>query len=209
MDSDRSPDREDNLHDDRDEAGSHEPRYAVLADEPVSVTSPRRKARTLAVLFATAIVACSGGGAYVATVIADGRTHHAEAAANARTDQRLAALEQDLARRRAAQADENARTTALLVQYRRTVCTLAEGRTGPEFDQLRADYGCADLSSPTPAVAPPPSLSPRPPGAGQLVPHDGRPPVPESGTRPAPRPDPRPSPTPTPGRLCLPLVGCL
>lgn len=112
-------------------------RYAVTADEPVTIDRPRRKVRLVSILSALALVVSSSMGTWIATDIAHKR-------ASAHTDRRIAAVEEGLAARRQARDDQFAEMAKL-------VCVFADRvPRDPYLDEVRRRYGCDVPPSPSP-----------------------------------------------------------
>jgi hypothetical protein len=110
--------------------------------------------RVTAVAYAIAIVFCSAMGSYIATVVAHER-------GSAHTDERIARLEGDLAVRRAAAAEANARRDQQLAEVGRLVCAVVN-RVQPrdaEVERIRVQYRCDQ--QPQPSGSPAPSAAPR------------------------------------------------
>lgn len=196
--------------------------YHVLSDEPgLMLHRPRRQLARVLVLYALLPLICAGAGSYITYTLAGERTDH-----------RIAALETDLAERRAARADmdaqqrvRDAERQAADAQLRKDAC-IAFDRLQPrdrEVLDLRKRYGCT--GNPRPAVAPAPTSAPS--GGSQPA---GRHPSGSSndGASPdRPRPAPQQPPAGPPGpqgpqgppghpvpsgdglTVCLPIVGCL
>lgn len=176
----------------------------VLADEPLVGTNLTRRVRITLVAIAVALL-LSNVSAYL---IGQAFAEHA----NERTDQRIAALEADLAERRAARDRMDA-------QLRRDACTLADELAGlvPDSQRLRdfrARYGCTGTPTATRSPSPPaPSPGGRTDGTAGTRGTTGHPaPAPRPGptrTTPAPSPTGTTRPPTDGGLLCLPLVGCI
>src|SRR5258706_14272159 len=83
--------------------------YPVAADTPVEIRHPVRRHRAAALLF-VAVIACSFAAGFLGYELA---ARH--------TDRRIALLEADLAQRRGAEAEQNARVQQLLEQNRRSM----------------------------------------------------------------------------------------
>lgn len=178
--------------------------HPVATDQPGLVLHrPLRKLRQIAVVYALLPLVCAAVGAWIATQIAYDR-------AERHTDGRIAALERDLADRRAANQASNADRDRQLAELRRLICVFADHSTprDDQVEEVRTRYGC------TGGPYPVPSWSPSPPGpgfsrtTGALLP----PPARTTSAR-VPRPSPAgppPSPTtPPPGPLVcadLPLL---
>ncbi|WP_319461222.1 hypothetical protein [Micromonospora sp. RTP1Z1] len=178
-------------------------RVARVAAERVVVKDRRRLARLLA-LYALLPLLCSTAATLIASNLAD-----------ASMDRRVAALEQDLAQRRAQAAAETRERDARLEQTRRDLCVALDRLTprDPPVQDLRRRYGCtAPDPRPSPSTGAPERGGPRTPGRA----------APSSAPRPAPTPGPTgprgpqgpngppgtpaptPTPEPTPALLCIP-----
>lgn len=196
----------------------------VVADEPVMVHQPRRRLNRILLVYAVLSLICGGAGGYIGYSLS-----------NWRTDQRVDALEADLAARRANRAAEDDARDARLNQTRRDLCIVLDRlqpRDAP-LEEMRRRYGCTGPASPGPSVSPTPGPTPAPPGATGSGPGGGWP-APAgaaqgsagtrgatgpggSGGQPAPSPRPpsttrpptSPPPAPTPPPLldvCVPLL---
>jgi hypothetical protein len=138
----------------RGHADEHTERYPVMADEPVEVRNPRRKARMIAASFAATIV-LTGTTAYAGATYAIDR---AESDLRRSRDQFAADLEQ----RRKERDQEQA-------AMGRDLCTVVTRLPAdPETDAMRRKYGCGPFvpagQNPPPSTAPGPAS--RPTGGG-------------------------------------------
>ncbi|WP_349876208.1 hypothetical protein ABIH81_18885 [Micromonospora sp. HUAS YX12] len=173
----------------------------------VVVRDRRRVARLLA-LYALLPLLCSAAATVIAYNLADNAV-----------DRRVAALEQDLAQRRAAAVEEQRRRDARLEQTRRDLCVALDRLTPRDADvqDLRRRYGCTGpLPDPSTSPGPPSRGGPRPTGPAA----SSRTTVPQPAPAPAPAPagppgpagptgppgPPAATPKPTPAIACLPLL---
>jgi hypothetical protein len=179
-------------------------RYAVLADEPVEISRPRRKVRLIAASFAATIV-LAGGAAYAGTAYAIER---ADSDLRHSRDQFAADLEQRRREQKREQADLN-----------NDLCTVVTRLPAdPETDAMRRKYGCGPFvtaapSAPSPGAPPPAKQRPSSPGAPPATrPAPTSAPTPPHGTPPAQPGQPPAQQPEEPGellRVCLPLLGCV
>ncbi len=110
---------------------------------------PLWRAVAVAVILAVALGVVAGATAYVA-----------QSRSNSHTDRRIERLEADLAERRKAAAEANARRDQQLAEVGRLVCAVFN-RVQPrdaEVERIRAMYRCDQLPQPQPS----PSVLPSP-----------------------------------------------
>lgn len=218
----------------RADADRHTERYPVLADEPVEVRNPRRKARIIAASFAATIV-LTGTTAFAGASYAIDR---AESDLRRSRDQFAADLDQRRKERDREQAAMG-----------RDLCTVVTRLPAdPQTDAMRRKYGCGPfvVPGPGPTSGPPTGPAPGPPSgpasgmrSGPAVrptegsasgsvghpaavmpdmpqeptsaPAQAPPRQPSQGARVQPVPPAQPPPD-EPGlvlHVCLPLLGCL
>ncbi|WP_262285903.1 hypothetical protein [Micromonospora sp. MA102] len=173
----------------------------------VVVRDRRRTARLLA-LYALLPLLCSAAATVIAFNLADNAM-----------DRRVAALEQDLAQRRAQAAAETKARDARLEQTRRDLCVALDRLTPRDeaVQDLRRRYGCTGPSpgpAPTTSPGPPSRGGPRPngPAASSRTPRLQPAPAPAPAGPPGPAGHsgppgpPAPTPKPTPALVCVPLL---
>lgn len=126
------------------------PPHPVLTDEPgLMLKRPRWQLAKILVLYALLALVCGAAGAVIAYQLS-----------NVVTERRVAALEDDLAQRRAANAAGDEARDAQLGQTRRDLCVVID-RVQPRdaaVEDMRTRYGCTS----GPAVTPTPGVSPSP-----------------------------------------------
>lgn len=194
--------------------------YQVLSDEPgLLFHRPRRQLVQVLVLYALLPLICAAAGSYITYTLGSDRS-----------DRRIAALEKDLAERRAARAEMDAQLKQQVeqraaedAQLRKDAC-VAFDRIQPRdaaMLDLRRRYGCT--GNPKPAVAPGPTSVPsggsqpagqRPAGGGptaprQPAPAPQQPPAGPQEPQGPPGPPGQPAPPDDGLTVCLPIVGCL
>lgn len=202
---------------------------ADLELKAVSVPSPEEGHVTVAVLKPRTLprlVALFAAAVILVALTAYSSTWLAYQQANRNTREQIAALNEDLAARRAQRAATDQRNAAAAETLRRYACALARAAPNPDPDieQMRTDLACDATPAPDPSTspgapaAPGPSTSSIPAGRGGGVSPPGRAPTggrsPIVGMpRPAP-PPPRPttarppSSGPGPSPTDDPLIGC-
>ncbi len=119
-------------------------------DPPGPRHVPLWRATAVAVALAVALGVVAGTTAYVA-----------QSKANEHTDRRIARLEADLAERRKAANEANARRDQQLAEVGRLVCAVFN-RVQPrdaEVERVRAIYRCDQQPQPSPSVLPSPQPS--------------------------------------------------
>ena len=197
--------------------------YQVLSDEPgLLLHRPRRQLARVLALYALLPLICAAAGSYITYTLSAGRSDH-----------RIAALEADLAERRAARAQMDdqqrqleAARAAADAQLRRDAC-VAFDRLQPrdaEVLDLRKRYGCTGNPKPAATAGPltRPTADSRPgsqrggsggqdePDPAPQAPPKAGPPGPKGPTGPqGPPGEPGDTPPDDGGLLCLPLVGCV
>lgn len=193
--------------------------HALLTDQPgVLVAHPRQQLVKILILYALLPLVCGTAGAVVAYQLS-----------NVVTDRRVAALEDDLAQRRAANAAANEARDAQLGQTRRDLCVVID-RVQPRdqaVQDIRKRYGCtgapAAIPTPVQSATPSPAVDGRRSGASGARPPATERPTPRPGpsgppgppgkpgpTAPATPPSPPPAPVPPgDGLICLPVLGCV
>jgi hypothetical protein len=126
--------------------GETERLHPVATDQPgLILHRPLQKLRQIAIVYALLPLLCAALGAWVAYRLTE-----------ASTDRRIAALEQDLAQRRAARAEQDAARDRQLGELRLLVCIFAD-HSQPRDDQVeavRARYGCTGGPYPEPQSPP-------------------------------------------------------
>jgi type II secretory pathway pseudopilin PulG len=194
---------------------------ADLELKAVSVPSPEEGHVTVAVLKPRTLprlVALFAAAVILVALTAYSTTWLAYQQANRNTREQIAALNEDLATRRAQRAETDQRNAAAAETLRRYACALARAAStnpDPDIQQMRTDLACdatpppAPSTSPGAPVTPGPSTSSKPAGRGGGAPTGGRSPV-VGMPRPAP-PPPRPpqsGPVSSPSPTDDPLIGC-
>jgi hypothetical protein len=185
--------------------------WPLLTDEPgVLLHQPRRKLIRVLVVYALLPLICAAAGAYISYELAA-----------AQANDRISALESDLAQRRANRASMDAAQASAAAQFRTDMCVLAD-RTVPRdqaVEEIRRRYGCIGTPPPVSpsSTRPPPSPSRRAAGNGGAAKDPARPapaPRPSAGRPGPPGPSgppgpPGPQPTPVPpadGLICVPVL---
>lgn len=188
--------------------------YPILSGEPgVLLQNPRRQLIRVLVLYALLPLICAAAGAFIAYIMA-----------NEHSSDRIAALEADLAERRAARAKVDS-------SLRDAACVLAN-RAQPrdvDVERIRSKYGCTGaliaVPTPTPSAGPStagsdisagenegpasgvPAPAPQPPAG----PPGPQPPAGPPGTQgpPGPAGPPPAIPDPDDCSISLPVIGCI
>ncbi|MGI5247758.1 hypothetical protein [Dactylosporangium sp. CA-139066] len=173
--------------------------HPLATDQPgLILHRPVAKWRQIAIMYALLPLLCAGVGAWIATQVAYAR-------AEAHTDRRIAALERDLAERRAANTSANAERDRQIAELRRLVCIFADHAQprDAQVEEVRARYGCTGGPYPVPQSPPPSAPISGRPTSGVL------PPTARTSSViavPSPAgPPPRPSPSSAGPLLCVDL----
>lgn len=126
------------------------------AGELPAAREQRFRPAAVSALFALALVVIVVVAGYVSASVGG---EHAYSRSSAHTDERIAALESDLAERRAANQRQNAQRDQQIGELRRLVCVFADHAQprDVQVQEIRGRYGCNGGPYPQPAPAPSPS----------------------------------------------------